>query len=174
MQSEKETSSKSVGNTHVVRSPLSVRELRVGNYLMKDGIMVRIDARSIFDIWEQTKDYQPILLTEEIMTKFRREIRPDFCPIEFDCRPPQVRQIENNFWSSWINDDYKLHLSPNYDSIWNDGEPTKSKETKFWFIWYSGISWFLPIKDIHQNPLRYVHELQNLFYQLSGYDLVLR
>lgn len=26
-------------------------ELRIGNYLLKDGIVVKIDGRSIFDIW---------------------------------------------------------------------------------------------------------------------------
>jgi hypothetical protein len=158
----------------VVRSPLSVRELRVGNYLMKDGVMVKIDARSIFDIWEETKEYEPIPLTEEIMVRFRRHVKDDFQPLEFDKRPPGERQVENNFWSSWINEDYKLHLSPSYDTEWINGKPVKSDKCKFWFAWYSGMSWFLPVKDIRENTLVYVHQLQNLFHQLSGCDLVLR
>lgn len=173
-EAEVSTSSQPCSNTFVVRSPLSVSELRVGNYLMKDGVMVCIDARSIFDIWQETKEYEPILITEDILVRFRRNIRQDFQPLEFDKRPPGERQVENNFWSSWINEDYKLHLSPSYDTIWNDGKPAKSDKCKFWFCWYSGTTWFLPIKDIRQNTLVYVHQLQNLFYCLTGCDLVLR
>lgn len=168
-------SSHNSGKPPVVRSPLSVRELRVGNYLMKDGVIVCIDARSIFDIWEQTKDYEPIVLTEEIMVRFRRHVKDDWQPIEFDKRPPGERQIENQFWSSWINEDYKLHLSPSYNTDWIDGKPVKSDKCSFWFCWYSGMTWFLSVKEIRgENRLRYVHQLQNLFYSLTGCDLVLR
>lgn len=167
--------SPAIAKPNVVRSPLSVRDLRVGNYLMKDGVMVKIDARSIFDIWEETKEYEPVLLTEEIMVRFRRNIKDDFQPIEFDKRPPGERQNENNFWSSWIDEDYKLHLSPSYNTDWIDGKPVKSNEANFWFCWYSGSAWFLSVKHIRgKNRLQFVHQLQNLFYSLTGYDLVLR
>lgn len=43
---------------------MKASELRIGNYLKRD-VIVKIDARSIFDIWEETKEYQPIPLTEE-------------------------------------------------------------------------------------------------------------
>ena len=142
LSAEDLTSGQTIANTHVVRSPLSVRELRVGNYLLKDGILVKIDARSIFDIWEETKEYEPILLTEDIMVRLRREVRADFQPLEFDKRPPGEGQIENNFWSRWINEDYKLHLSPSYATDWIDGKPVKSDKCEFWFCWYSGTSWF--------------------------------
>lgn len=162
--------------TNVMPSPLSVVDLRVGNYLMRDGVMVKIDARSIFDIWEQTKEYQPIPLTEEIMLKFRRNQSPDFQPIEFQKVPPGERQIENNFWSNWVNDDYRFHLSPSYRYDWINDKAVKSNKTEFWFCWYNSQGqWFLSIKNIRgENRLQYVHQLQNLFYQLSGFDLVLR
>jgi hypothetical protein len=48
---------------------MKAQELRIGNYLKKD-VVVKIDARSIFDIWEETKEYQPILLTEEWLLRF--------------------------------------------------------------------------------------------------------
>ena len=168
--------SPAIGNTNVVRSPLSVRELRVGNYLMKDGIMVKIDARSIFDVWEETKEYEPVPLTEDIMLKFRRNQSKDFHPIEFSKVPPGERQVENNFWSNWINDDYRFHLSPSYGYDWINGKAAKSNEIEFWFCWYNSRGqWFLSVKNIRgENQLKYVHQLQNLFYQLSGYDLVLR
>lgn len=167
--------SQTIAKPLVVRSPLSVRDLRVGNYLMNGGVMVKIDARSIFDIWEETKEYEPILLSEEIILRFRRHIKDDFEPLEFDVRPPGERQNENQFWSRWINEDYKLHLCPSYDKSWNNGNVLKSEDVKFWFCWYSGSTWFLPLKEIRgENQLRYVHQLQNLFYSLTGCDLVLR
>ena len=162
--------------TNVMPSPLSVVDLRVGNYLMRDGVMVKIDARSIFDIWEQTKEYQPIPLTEEIMLNFRRNQSPDFQPVEFQKVPPGERLFENSFWSNWVNDDYRFHLSPSYGYDWINDKAVKSNKTKFWFCWYNSQGqWFLPIKNIRgENRLQYVHQLQNLFYQLSGFDLVLR
>jgi hypothetical protein len=48
---------------------MKAQELRIGNYLKKD-VVVKIDARRIFDIWEETKEYQPILLTEEWLLRF--------------------------------------------------------------------------------------------------------
>lgn len=168
--------SQPIAKPDVVRSPLSVRELRVGNYLMKDGVIVCIDARSIFDIWEETKEYEPVALTEDIMLKFRRNQSKDFQPIEFSKVPPGERQVENNFWSNWINDDYRFHLSPSYGYDWINGKAVKSDKIEFWFCWYNSKGqWFLSVKNIRgENQLKYVHQLQNLFYQLSGYDLVLR
>ncbi len=160
----------------VMCSPLSVRDLRVGNYLMCDGVMVKIDSRSMFDIWEQTKEYQPIPLTEDIMLKFRRDQSPNFQPVEFQKVGPSERQIENNFWSNLVDDDYCFHLSPSYGYDWIKDKAVKSNKIEFWFCWYNSQGqWFLPIKNIRgENRLQYVHQLQNLFYQLSGFDLVLR
>lgn len=50
---------------------LQANELRIGNHLYNDGVIVKIDARSIFDIWnnEGLKKYKPIPLTEELLLR---------------------------------------------------------------------------------------------------------
>lgn len=51
---------------------MKASELRINNYLYNDGVVVKIDARTIFDIWDDKglKNYKPIPLTEEWMLKF--------------------------------------------------------------------------------------------------------
>lgn len=155
---------------------IQANELRIGNYLKKDGVIVKIDARSIFDIWNESKVYEPIPITEENILRLRRVQSEDFQPLEFSMTPPGKRQTENNFWSNWMNDDYRLHLSPSYDYEKLDGRFIKSKQIKFWFCWYqSNGQWFLPIKNIRgKNQLKYIHQLQNLFFALSGEELKLK
>lgn len=44
-------------------------ELRIGNYLFRDGVVVTIDARSIFDLWDdclpEKYGYKAIPITEK-------------------------------------------------------------------------------------------------------------
>lgn len=51
---------------------MSENELMLGNYLYNDGVVVKIDARSIFDIWDNKglKNYNPIPLTQKWMLDF--------------------------------------------------------------------------------------------------------
>lgn len=52
---------------------MKANELRIGNYLKSDGVVVKIDGRSIFDIWGSEASsckYEPIPLTEEWILKF--------------------------------------------------------------------------------------------------------
>ena len=51
---------------------MKASELRINNYLYNDGVVVKIDARTIFDIWDDKglKNYQPIPLTEEWLLRF--------------------------------------------------------------------------------------------------------
>lgn len=55
---------------------MKASELRINNYLYNDGVVVKIDARTIFDIWDDKglKNYKPIPLTEEWLLKFGFEI----------------------------------------------------------------------------------------------------
>lgn len=166
-------------------SALSVHELRTGNqvYYVDDDqpepMLYKIDWQDLKWLEEKPNSFnechKPILLTEEMMLKIRRKEREDFNPLEFRQTPPGQRQVENNYWSSWINDDYRLHLSPSYGSDWIDGKPVRQSVPQFWFCWYqSQGQWFLPIKNIRgENQLRFVHQLQNLFYALSGKELFL-
>jgi hypothetical protein len=51
---------------------IQANELRIGNYLKNNGVVVKIDALSIFHIWDDKllKNYEPIPLTEEWLLKF--------------------------------------------------------------------------------------------------------
>ena len=53
---------------------LAVRDLSIGNYLKRNGVVVTIDARSIFDIWNDEGinklGYEPIPITMELMERF--------------------------------------------------------------------------------------------------------
>lgn len=46
---------------------MKANELRIGNYLLNNGVVVKIDARSIFDIWDDKglKKYEPIRITPQ-------------------------------------------------------------------------------------------------------------
>jgi hypothetical protein len=104
---------------------MKAQELRIGNYLKKD-VVVKIDARSIFDIWEETKEYQPILLTEEWLLRFG-----------FVSNPYQDR-YENK----------SIHVQCN---------KTRGV-TELW---------------IENMPhIKYVHQLQNLYFALTGEELI--
>lgn len=58
---------------------MKANELKIGNYLQKDGIVVKIDGRSIFDIWSDSNKsdsikYKPIPITDEWLRKLGFEI----------------------------------------------------------------------------------------------------
>jgi hypothetical protein len=52
---------------------LKANELRIGNLLKRNGIVVTIDGRSIFDIWDDDGivklGYEPIEITENLLLK---------------------------------------------------------------------------------------------------------
>lgn len=53
------------------------------------------------------------------------------------------------------------------------------EEPEFWFVWIcshgTGSSNFMSLKPIRGNAtLRYFHQLQNLYYQLTGLELILK
>lgn len=163
-------------------------ELRTGNqliYFSEEGpLRTKIDWQDIKWCEEDpegfNKVHAPIILTEPIMTKIRRVERPDFVAVEFSVSGPGERQVENNYWSREVVSDRRLHLSPNYhyEPTGDGRERVKKLHPEFWFIWIcsygTGSSWFLNIRDCHVNPLKYFHDFQNLFYGLSGKELLLR
>lgn len=48
---------------------IKVQEVRVGNHLKIDGVIVKIDERTIFDFNHDRRVKEPIPLTEEILLK---------------------------------------------------------------------------------------------------------
>jgi len=114
-----------------------------------------------------------VLLTEDIMKRFKRIEDDGNKRLEFRCNPPHGRILENQYWSSWIDGntcDYKLHLEPSYRKEFMGEGLIKNKLPDFWYCWYYSCGeWFLPIQRIRQ--LKYVHQLQNLFFVLTGNEL---
>lgn len=49
---------------------MKANELRLGNLLKRGGVVVTIDARSIFDFSSFDYQYEPILLTREWLERF--------------------------------------------------------------------------------------------------------
>ena len=74
---------------------LAVRSLSIGNLLKRNGIVVTIDARSIFDIWNDEGivklGYEPIPITMEWIEKF------GFVFEELDDEPTLEEQFQQLF-----------------------------------------------------------------------------
>lgn len=115
---------------------IQANELRIGNYLKNDGVVVKIDARSIFDIWggnliTRIKKYESLLITVAWLHKFGFEQR-------------------DHLWSIDIDRYNKI----NYNSDQN--------------IFFSGQLGFSI-----QHDIKYIHQLQNLYFALTGKELTL-
>jgi hypothetical protein len=111
---------------------MKANELRINNYLLNDGVVIKIDARSIFDIWndEGLKNYQPIILTEEWLLKF------------------------GFTWNGLISKgQYLTIFTPCGKAlVYNDN-----------FFIFTGVT--------IETPIQYVHQLQNLYFALTGKEL---
>lgn len=156
---------------------IKATDLMIGNWFIGfDGEPFQWDAECFYLTQCASTDElisSPIPLTEEIMTKIHRVTSSDFKPFEFRVEPPKERQIENNYWSGFLNTstcEAKLHFSPSYRY---DRDKMKPKEPDFWFCWIQSWTngWFLPIQEINQ--LKYVHQIQNL-YKIFNIDLEIR
>ena len=115
---------------------MKVEELRVGNCLYNNGVVVRIDARSIFDIWDDKglKNYQPILLTEEWLIKFGLNETKD----------------QDLFRVNYVN--------------YHKGSNTFSYCIDYYFSEEGYVENMF-------KEIKYVHELQNLYFALTGSNL---
>jgi hypothetical protein len=110
---------------------MEVKELRVGNLLMKGGIVVTIDARSIFDIWDNSPHYSGIPLNKRWLKRLGFE---------------QETELK---WSFKVGPAGKISL-----------------------VYHKNADLFtFPYHTNLLNTVRHVHDLQNLFYALRGYDL---
>jgi hypothetical protein len=131
---------------------MKAQELRIGNYLKKD-VVVKIDAKIIFDIWIEAEDYEPIPLTEEWVLKFGGEMYDYLVDDEDD-------DEENNF--TFI--EYKLILK-NRSYCYTVGSCPDG-----FFDFCLKLTW-------HPDPIllltiKYVHELQNIYFALQGEELI--
>jgi hypothetical protein len=148
---------------------MEATELRIGNNVLRHGVVVNVDARSIFDIWDNSGinilGYKPIPLTEEWLDKlgFLRK------PIEmwkgngFDYQPnyPRTYQL-----------DYVMH---DFIFRFEEFHYVSKKKVEIDRQRYIVIGdWYPRICESNIYPsVDYVHQLQNLFYSLTGTELSL-
>ena len=127
----------------IAKPMLAVPSLSVGNYLNRKGIVVQIDGRSIFDMWDDNGvikcGYEPIELTEKWLLNlgFNKEYKDGYIGIDVG------------------NTDFVL----TYPKVMGDFQEY------FAFQFHSG-GWS------KFREVRYVHELQNLFRSITGVGLV--
>jgi len=120
---------------------MEAKGLMVGNYLKKDGITVKIDARSIFDMFNENPKYEPIPLTEEWLLKsgFNNLNYGYELAIELD-RLLQLVVSNGDYYPQLI----QLPEMSGLDS-----------------------------QVVSLNSINYIHELQNLWYVLTGKELTI-
>lgn len=113
---------------------LLANELRIGNLLHNDNVIVKIDARSVFDIWDDKgiKNYKPIPLTEEFLLKFGFE---------------KSNRLDLG------------ELKPCYAIL---SLAIMIRHNSFFIDWIGG-----------NTELKYVHQLQNIYFALTGDELTL-
>jgi hypothetical protein len=137
-ETPKDNFNATIGNTL-----LAVPSLSVGNYLKRKGIVVQIDGRSIFDMWDDNGvikcGYEPIELTEKWLLNlgFNKEYKDGYIGIDVG------------------NTDFVLTY-PKVMGEWQKGYAFEFTA--------GGLSKF--------REVRYVHELQNLFRSITGVGLV--
>ena len=134
-------------NPTIVKPVLAVRSLSVGNFLKRNGIVVTIDARSIFDIWNDESlvkiEYEPILITMEWFKGF------GFVFEDID-KDSTVEELS-----------YRKAIK---------GYGSKAFEIEF-----NRLVDAFTLENITGELImyKYVHELQNLYYWLVGTELLL-
>jgi hypothetical protein len=122
---------------------MEANELRIGNLLYNNNVVVTIDARSIFDIWDDKglKEYKPIPLTPEWLNKFELE--------------------HSEIRGRWFKDKFVVFKQKYLDPL------SILEENKFYFQMVDcqgnvSTSTF---------EIKYVHQLQNLYFALTGEEL---
>jgi hypothetical protein len=135
---------------------MEATELRIGNNVLRHGVVVNVDARSIFDIWDNSGinilGYKPIPLTEEWLLKFG-----------FEKEESKPSAKHHNYFSKYISD-YKYCFTY-----------AEFREDFGVYIEYTDSS--DPNDDGIKYPfcfgIKYVHQLQNLFFSLTETELSL-
>lgn len=124
---------------------MKASDLRIGNLLYNDGVAVTIDARSIFDIWNDQglKKYSPIPLTTEWLE--RLGFTPDSHKLLYNHPSPEVPEDEHK------------DLGKNFPAFFFNKRP----EVNSWMDCHTRVT------------VAYVHQLQNLYHALTGEELTL-
>lgn len=136
---------------------IQASELRIGNWVINYGKHVCIEADDIVDCHHQPECYDPIPLTPEILEK-----------LGFECRSG-VSEMDNGRTHSYVWASLKIpgnqfeikyeYQSPCENKAYHQGHERFSITAGFG-EWNSG-----------EVELKYLHQLQNLYRDLSGTEL---
>lgn len=145
---------------------MKANELRIGNWLMSDGVPVQVDGRTIFDFWHYGENgviplrYEPIPLTEEWMIK-----------LGFDTYDSEIDYIE---WGRPYDGDYQKSFN-GYEWIDSDGVDDNGdvfRVTSDGFYSRDELYFSYQLGDFNvRRRIHYVHQLQNLYFALTGEEL---
>jgi hypothetical protein len=114
------------------------QELRIGNKIKIDGIIVTVDERTLFDFDHDGRVKESVEITEEWLEKFGFEKETEI-----------IDEVENY--------DYTL---------------VAGKGVLFRCEWnLHGILEYIYIDDLCFIEIQYVHQLQNLYFALTGEEL---
>jgi hypothetical protein len=138
---------------------MNARELRIGNYVKKEGRIDKVDSVDL-SLAHPSRNYEvtilkPIPITEEWVLKFNFKYQDR----DINSREPERFYISNYFGHGeyWI----ELNLG------------SEDKKSFTWLNWDIGGGRkhvHLPIGD----KLIYVHQLQNLYFALTGEELPIK
>ena len=131
---------------------MNAKGLMVGNYLKNDGVVVKIDARSIFDMFNDNKKYEPIELTDTWLER-----------LGFLKRDNNLRRENPSDTFDYVleKDGWQISIEFTDETIEDGGQP--------FVCWYS-------VQHVGNLPLCYpvyVHDIQNIWYMLCFEELVL-
>jgi hypothetical protein len=133
---------------------MKANELRIGNLVKRgdDTCVVSLVCRSHFNACNlesgvdygnsHQSNYQPIPLTEEWLLKFK---------------------FENSKTRNW-NRYFKEGIYPRSFAF----QFFKNGRVDFWYSDFN----LGKINDLKYNPVKYVHQLQNLYFQLTGEEIL--
>lgn len=137
-------------------------ELRIGNLLKNDGVVVTIDALSIYHIWDDKglKKYEPIPLTEEWLVKFGFHIVNEIKDASL-CDTCRVLTL-NIPWK------FGLSRSLIFTNCFGQENPDWELDLGDRF------SEFDFSKCLRLANINHVHQLQNLHHSLTGEELKIK
>lgn len=155
------------------------REIRIGDFLHKNGVLHRTTAHILFEMWQaksranpQLTEYEPIPLTKEWLIKFGFEEKPTYMwhGNGADYQPPDNYTICQDFT-------LPVHASRDviirfqtwfYTADWK--EKRELMVRMFFTEWYERVEeneWVGIIPDT-------VHRLQSVFYWMTELELLVK
>ena len=141
---------------------MNANELRIGNYVFsaednKTGEVLQIDSSGIIfankngNRWQDLKNIQPISLTEEILLK---------------CGFEKVKNKDKEDLREYIG-----HTAQKARYAIFDTDIFITKVDKRGLLW-RGIECDFMVLFYHKSiPIKYLHQLQNLYFALTGQEL---